>query len=206
MNLRIVIVGGVAGGASAATRARRMNEQAKIILYEKDEHVSFANCGLPYHIGEEIPDRESLLVATPEFLRKRFRLDVRVREEVVAIDRGQKTVSVRRQDSGEVYQQPYDKLILAPGASPIVPPLEGVEADNVMTLRNIADMDRIKSLVDLDVAKRAVVVGAGFIGLEMIEQLARRGVAACLVELAATSVAAHGSRNGTASCRRTAAA
>ena len=183
MNYEIVIVGGVAGGASAATRARRMNEQAEIILYEKDEHVSFANCGLPYHIGEEIPDRESLLVATPEFLRKRFRLDVRVRQEVVAIDRAGKTVAVRRQDSGEVYQQAYDKLILAPGASPIVPPLEGVEADNVMTLRNIADMDRIKSLVDLGGTKRAVVVGAGFIGLEMIEQLARRGVAACLVEL-----------------------
>ena len=183
VDLRIVIVGGVAGGASAATRARRMNERAQIILFEKDEHVSFANCGLPYHIGEEIPVRESLLVATPEFLSQRFRLDVRVREEVIAIDREQKTVSVRRHTTGEVYEQPYDKLILAPGATPFVPPLNGVDADNVFTLRNIADMDRIKTLVDSGGVNRAVVVGAGFIGLEMIEQLVARGIATSLVEL-----------------------
>lgn len=182
-DLRIIIVGGVAGGASAATRARRMNERAEIILYEKDEHVSFANCGLPYHIGEEIADRESLLVATPQFLRTRFRLDVRVGEEVISIDRQQKSVSVRRSDSGQIYQQPYDKLILAPGASPFVPPLNEVDAANVLTLRNLADMDRIKSLVDAGDKQQAVVVGAGFIGLEMIEQLVRRGVTTSLIEL-----------------------
>ena len=181
--LTIVIVGGVAGGASAATRARRMNENAEIILFEKDEYVSFANCGLPYHIGEEIPDRDDLLVATPEFLSKRFRLDVRVREEVLSIDREKKTVSVRRHGSGELYHQPYDKLILAPGAIPVVPPLEGVDAANVFTLRNLNDTDRIKSYVDRKSTRQAVVVGAGFIGLEMIEQLVGRGIDTSLVEL-----------------------
>ena len=181
--LTILIVGGVAGGASAATRARRMNENAEIILIEKDDHVSFANCGLPYHIGEEIPRRESLLVATPEFLEKRFRLDVRVAQEVISIDRDTKTVSIRRRDSGEIYSQPYDKLILAPGASPIVPPMPGGDARNVLTLRNLTDTDRIKGFVDSAAIKRAVVVGAGFIGLEMVEQLVHRGVDTSLVEL-----------------------
>lgn len=180
---RIVIVGGVAGGASAATRARRMNEEAEIILIEKDDYVSFANCGLPYHIGEEIAERDALLVATPEFLERRFRLDVRTREEVISIDRENKSISVRRQVSGEAYEQPYDKLILAPGASPIVPGLPGVDAGNVLTLRNIADMDRIKACIERDGSKRAVVVGAGFIGLEMVEQLERRDVKTALVEL-----------------------
>ena len=145
---KIVIVGGVAGGASAATRARRMDERAEIILIEKDAHVSFANCGLPYYIGEEITRREALLVATPEFLRRRFRLDVRTDEEVLAIDRQQKTVRIRRSADGQEYEQAYDKLILTPGASPLVPPLSGVEATNVMTLRNVADTDRIKAVVD----------------------------------------------------------
>ena len=179
----IVIVGGVAGGASAATRARRMNEHAEIILLEKDEHVSFANCGLPYHIGEEIPERGSLLVATPEFLEKRFRLDVRVRQEVLSIDRESKTIEVADRIQGSTYRQRYDKLILAPGASPIVPPMKGVDAKNVQTLRNLADTDRIKSFVDAESTKRVVVVGAGFIGLEMVEQLVRRGIAVDLVEL-----------------------
>jgi len=182
----IVIVGGVAGGASAATRARRMNEQAEIILFEKDEHVSFANCGLPYHIGEEIPNRADLLVATPEFLAKRFRIDVRVRQEVLSIDRERKVVAVRITNGdgdAEYTEQSYDKLILAPGASPLVPPLDGVDAPNVLTLRNLRDTDRIKAIVDRDSTKRALVVGAGFIGLEMVEQLVRRDVATTLVEL-----------------------
>ncbi len=179
----IVIVGGVAGGASAATRARRMNEDAEIILIEKDEHVSFANCGLPYYIGEEIKQRDDLLVATPEFLRRRFRLDVRTREEVVAIDRSSKSVSIRRHQSNDDYTQPYDKLILAPGATPFVPPIEGVNSRNVLTLRNLSDTDRIKAFVDRENTQRAVVVGAGFIGLEMIEQLVRRDLETTLVEL-----------------------
>jgi len=180
----IVIVGGVAGGASAATRARRMNEQAEIVLFEKDEYVSFANCGLPYHIGEEIPDRNDLLVATPEFLAQRFRIDVRVKQEVLSIDRDRKVVTVRKAGgSDETYEQSYDKLILAPGASPVVPPLEGVDAANVLTLRNLNDTDRIKAIVDRDATKRALVVGAGFIGLEMVEQLVQRKIATTLVEL-----------------------
>jgi NADPH-dependent 2,4-dienoyl-CoA reductase/sulfur reductase-like enzyme/rhodanese-related sulfurtransferase len=185
-SLTIVIVGGVAGGASAATRARRMNEQAEIILFEKNEHVSFANCGLPYHIGEEIPERGALLVATPEFLAKRFRIDVRVQQEVLSIDRARNVVTVRiTSNNGETdsYEQSYDKLILAPGASPLVPPLEGVNAPNVLTLRNLRDTDRIKAIVDRDATKRAFVIGAGFIGLEMVEQLVRRDVATTLVEL-----------------------
>ena len=123
--LRIIIVGGVAGGASAATRARRTNEHAQIILLEKDEHVSFANCGLPYHIGEEIADRSKLLVATKELLERRFRLDVRTRHEVISIDRDAKTVTVVNHATGDVCELPYDKLILSPGALPIVPPDSG---------------------------------------------------------------------------------
>ncbi len=181
--LTIVIVGGVAGGASAATRARRMNERAEIILFEKDGHVSFANCGLPYHIGEEIPDREQLLVATPALLSQRFRLDVRVRQEVLSINRDRKVVKVRRRDESDTYDQSYDKLILAPGASPLVPPIQGAEAANVLTLRNLSDTDRIKTIVDRKQTKRALVVGAGFIGLEMVEQLVGREIETTLVEL-----------------------
>lgn len=179
----IVIVGGVAGGASAATRARRMNEGAKIILFERDEHVSFANCGLPYYIGGEIDERDKLLVASAEMLKRRFRLDVRTREEVVSIDRQAKQVTVRRLAGGETYTQPYDRLILSPGASPFVPPIDGVGAENVMTLRNLADTDAIKAQVDRDETRSAVVIGAGFIGLEMVEQLVRRGVQTTLIEL-----------------------
>ncbi len=179
----IVIVGGVAGGASAATRARRMNENAEIILLERDEHVSFANCGLPYHIGGEIEDRNRLLVATPDFLRQRFRIDVRVSQEVISIDRTAKTVTVQPVAGEDAYLIPYDKLILSPGARPIVPPIPGIDAENVVTLRNLADMDRIKAAVDVGGLSQAVVVGSGFIGLEMVEQLVRREVKTSLIEL-----------------------
>lgn len=179
----IVIVGGVAGGASAATRARRMNEQAEIILFEKDEHVSFANCGLPYYIGGEIADRGQLLVASRELLKERFRLDVRTRQEVLSINRAAKTVTVRDHSAGRVYEQHYDKLILSPGAAPLVPPIDGVGAPNVFTLRNLADTDRIRAAADASLSKRAVVVGAGFIGLEMVEQLVLRGFQVALAEL-----------------------
>ncbi|MCA9049802.1 MAG: FAD-dependent oxidoreductase [Planctomycetaceae bacterium] len=183
--LKIVIVGGVAGGASAATRARRCNEQADIVLFEKDEHVSFANCGLPYHIGGEIAERGKLLVATRELLEKRFRLDVRTRQEVVRINRRQKTITVRRLDNGEPteYEQPYDRLILSPGAAPFVPPMPGADAAGVFTLRNIADMDRIIAATDASADRKVVVVGGGFIGLEMVEQLHHRGFTVSLAEL-----------------------
>lgn len=181
--LTMVVVGGVAGGASAATRARRLNEEAEIILFEKDEFVSFANCGLPYYLGGEIAERSKLLVATAEFLSRRFRLDVRTRQEVVSIDRSRKVVTVRNHANGKTYEQQYGKLILAPGARPIVPPLEGVDAQNVFTLRNVEDTDAIHAAMSGLANKRAVVVGAGYIGLEMVEQLVRQGFAVKLVEL-----------------------
>lgn len=181
--MTLVIVGGVAGGATAAARARRMNEHANIILFEKDEHVSFANCGLPYYIGGQITDRDKLLVAKPKLLRERFKLDVRTRQEVTAIDRPRKIVSVTNHATGERYEQAYDKLILAPGASPIVPPIDGKDAPNVFTLRNVADTDRITAAVVEGTPRRACVIGAGYIGLEMVEQLHARGVAVSLVEL-----------------------
>jgi NADPH-dependent 2,4-dienoyl-CoA reductase/sulfur reductase-like enzyme/rhodanese-related sulfurtransferase len=179
----IVIVGGVAGGASAATRARRMNEHAEIILLEKDEHVSFANCGLPYYIGGEIAERQKLLVATPQFLARRFRIDVRTRQEVRSIDRAAKSVTVLNHASGETYPLAYDKLILAPGAAPLVPPLPGGDAAHVFTLRNMEDTDRIKAAAAACRSKRAVVVGSGYIGLEMVEQLVRHGFQVALAEL-----------------------
>lgn len=181
--LTIAIVGGVAGGASAATRARRMNEHAEIILFEKDRDVSFANCGLPYYIGGDIPERGDLLVASQKLLENRFRLDVRTRQEVQRIDRENKTLSVFNHDTGAEYQQQYDKLILSPGASPLVPPIPGVVAPNVFTLRNLEDTDAIYAAATETGTQRAVVVGAGFIGLEMVEQLVERGFQVSLAEL-----------------------
>ena len=180
---RIVIVGGVAGGASAATRARRMNEQAEIIVFEKDEYVSFANCGMPYHIGGEIGEREKLLVATPALLHDRFQIDVRTFHEVQKINRETKTIEGINLKTEEPFVQPYDKLILAPGASPLVPPIDGVRSTNVFTLRNIADMDRILDFVEANFGRRVAVVGAGFIGIEMAEQLTHVGIEVSLVEL-----------------------
>lgn len=180
---RIVIIGGVAGGASAATRARRMNEAAEIIVLEKDEYVSFANCGLPYYIGGEIAERAKLLVATAEFLRRRFKLDVRTQQEARSIDRQAKTIEVLDHQTGQTYRLEYDKLILAPGAAPLAPPLEGLSAAGVFTLRNMADTDRIQAAVGVSRGKRAAVIGSGFIGLEMVEQLHRRGFAVALAEL-----------------------
>ena len=179
--MKLVIVGGVAGGASAAARARRLSEGADIVLFERGPDVSFANCGLPYHIGEVIPRRDKLLVTTPERLRERFRLDVRTRTDVQAVDRHRKTVRVRDLTAGRVYDESYDKLILAPGAAPIRPPVPGADLPNVFTLRTLADTDRIKAAVDGGV-RRAVVVGAGFIGLEMVENLVRRGIATTVLD------------------------
>lgn len=173
--MKLVIVGGVAGGASAAARARRLSEDAHIVVIERGPDVSFANCGLPYHIGGVIPQRDKLLVTTPERLRERFRLDVRTRSEVEAIDRAKKSVRVRDLNTGRVYEEGYDKLILAPGAAPIRPPIPGADRPNVFTLRTLADTDRIKAVVDSGV-RRAVIVGAGFIGLELAENFVHRGI------------------------------
>lgn len=180
--MKLVIVGGVAGGASAAARARRLSEQAQIVLVERGPDVSFANCGLPYYIGGEIADRSKLLVVTPERLRERFKLDVRVRSSVESIDRAAKTVRILNLDSGWEYDEPYDKLILAPGAAPLRPPIPGIDLPGMFTLRNLQDMDRIKSALHAGV-RQAVVVGAGFIGLELVENFVRLGVTTTLVEL-----------------------
>ncbi len=181
---RVLIVGGVAGGASAAARARRLSEEAQIVMFERGEHISFANCGLPYHIGEVIPQRSSLLIQTPESMARRFAIDVRTRCQVVSIDPQGRTLTARDLESGAETVEPYDKLVLSPGAAPVSPPIGGAELDGVMTLRNIADMDAIKSVVDQDAPKRAVVVGGGYIGLEMAEALRLRGLEVALVELA----------------------
>ena len=166
--MKLLIVGGVAGGASAAARARRLSEDAQIVLFERGPDVSFANCGLPYYLGGEIAERDKLLVVTPERLRTRFNLDVRVRTSVEAIDRAAKKVRVRDLASGREYEETYDKLILAPGAAPLRPPIPGIDLPGIFTLRNLQDVDRIKEQVDQGV-KQAVVVGAGFIGLELVE-------------------------------------
>jgi NADPH-dependent 2,4-dienoyl-CoA reductase/sulfur reductase-like enzyme/rhodanese-related sulfurtransferase len=179
--MKLVIVGGVAGGASAATRARRLSEEAQIVLIERGPDVSFANCGLPYHIGGEIADRKKLLVTTPERLHARFRLDVRVRSSVEAIDRAAKKVRIRDLASGREYDETYDKLILSPGAAPVRPPIPGVDLPGIFTLRNLQDMDRIKASLDKGV-RQAVMVGAGFIGLELVENFVQRGVATTVIE------------------------
>lgn len=179
----IVIGGGVAGGASAAARARRLNETARIILLEKDEHVSFANCGLPYYIGGEIKQRDKLLVATPQRFADWFNIEVRTRHEATAIDRAARTVTIRDHRERRNYDEAYDRLILAPGASPIVPGMDGVDAPNVFTLRNVADTDRIKAFMDDHKPRRAAVIGAGYIGLEMVEMLRGLDMEVALVEL-----------------------
>jgi NADPH-dependent 2,4-dienoyl-CoA reductase/sulfur reductase-like enzyme/rhodanese-related sulfurtransferase len=180
--MKLVIVGGVAGGASAAARARRLSEDAQIILLERGPDVSFANCGLPYHIGGEITLRDKLLVVTPERLRTRFNLDVRVRSSVELIDRAAKRVRITDLATGHEYDESYDKLILAPGAAPIRPSLPGIDLPGIHTLRNLDDMDRIIRTMQSGV-REAVVIGAGFIGLELVEGLVRRGISTTLVEL-----------------------
>ena len=181
---RILIVGGVAGGASAAARARRLSEGAEIVLFERGEHISFANCGLPYHIGGTIEKRKRLLVQTPKGMRERFRIDVRTRCEVVRVDPKAHELTVRNLQTDHQYTEPYDVLILSPGAEPLLPPIPGADGPGVFTLRNIADMDAIKRLVDEDGPAHAVVVGGGYIGLEMVEALRQRGVGVTLLEMA----------------------
>lgn len=179
---RIVIVGGVAGGATAAARARRTDENAEIIMLEKGPHISFANCGLPYYVGGEIGDRSALLLQTPETFKARFNVDVRVRHEVTSIDQTNKRVKVLNHTTGEEYEEEYTSLVLSPGASPIKPPLPGIDLPGIYTLRNVPDADEIKTLLDSQQVKRAVMIGAGFIGLEMVEALAHLGVQVTLVE------------------------
>lgn len=182
MGKKIVIVGGVAGGATTATKLRRLDEQAEIVLFERGEFISFANCGLPYHISGVIDDRNKLLLQTVEGMNARYNLDIRNFSEVTSINREAKTVSVKHVQTGEEYTESYDVLVLSPGAKPIVPPIEGLKSNNVFTLRNIPDMDKIKKYLEDVNPKNAVVIGGGFIGLEMAENLVHAGVKVTLVE------------------------
>nr|WP_269144161.1 CoA-disulfide reductase [Clostridium guangxiense] len=180
---KVLIVGGVAGGASAAARLRRLDETAEIIMFEKDEYISFANCGLPYHIGETIKEREKLIVQTPESMKNRFNIDVRNNSEVLEVDTKNKKVKVKSKDKG-TYEENYDYLILSPGARALRPHIEGIESNKIMTLRNIPDMDKIKDKVDSKKIKNAVVIGGGFVGVEVAENLKERGINVTLVEAA----------------------
>lgn len=180
--MKYIIIGGVAGGATAAARLRRVDEKSDILLLEKGKYISYANCGLPYYIGGVIDEREKLLVQTPASFGQRFRVDVRVENEVIAIHPQNKTITVRTVDGGE-YEETYDKLLLSPGATPVRPPLEGIGSEGIFTLRNVEDTDRIKSYLTEHAVKRAVVVGAGFIGLEMAENLHHAGVSVSVVEM-----------------------
>ncbi|MGF1834702.1 FAD-dependent oxidoreductase [Photobacterium sanguinicancri] len=181
---KIVIIGGVAGGASAAARARRLSEDAEIIMFERGEFVSFANCGLPYHIGGDIQDRSKLLLQTPASFLARFNVDVRVMNEVISINRDQKTVTVKNLLENSEYTESYDFLLLSPGAGPIVPPIPGVKNPLTHSLRNIPDMDRILQTIEANNVEHATVVGGGFIGLEMMEAFHQRGIKTTLLELA----------------------
>ena len=185
MSKKIVIVGGVAGGASAAARLRRLNEENHIVMFDRGEYISFANCGLPYYIGDVIQDRQKLLVQTVEGMNKRFQLDIRNLTEVTKINRAEKTVSVKNVKTGETCDESYDVLVLSPGAKPIRPNIPGIEeAEDIFTLRNIPDTDKIRSYVDDKAPKHATVIGGGFIGIEMAENLRERGVDVTLVEMA----------------------
>jgi len=187
--MKTIIIGGVAGGASAAARLRRLDESAEIILLERGEHISFANCGLPYYIGGDIQDKSALTLQTPTSFGGRFRVDVRVLSKAVAINAGEKAVTIRDRTTGREYIERYDRLIFAPGASPIVPSVPGVDNMGVFTLRNIPDTLRIKSFVVENTPKKAVVVGGGFIGIEMAENLAQCGMEVTIVEMAGHLVA-----------------
>lgn len=180
--MKYIIIGGVAGGATAAARLRRVDEKSDILLLEKGKYISYANCGLPYYIGGVIDEREKLLVQTPASFGQRFRVDVRVENEVIAIHPQNKTITVRTVDGGE-YEETYDKLLLSPGATPVRPSLGGIDSEGIFTLRNVEDTDRIKSYLTEHAVKRAVVVGAGFIGLEMAENLHHAGVSVSVVEM-----------------------
>ncbi|WP_127575127.1 FAD-dependent oxidoreductase [Paenibacillus barengoltzii] len=181
MSKKVIIVGGVAGGASAAARLRRLDEAAHIIMFERDPYISFANCGLPYYIGDSIKERSKLLVQTPEAMHRRFNIDVRTESEVIGIDPTTKTVLVRSKERGE-YRESYDALILSPGAKPIRPNLPGIESSRIHTLRNIPDTDRLKQRVALENTASAIVIGGGFIGVEMAENLREIGLDVTLIE------------------------
>ena len=180
--MKVVIVGGVAGGASAAARLRRLDEHAQIVMIERSGYMSYANCGLPYYVGGVIKEQKELTLQTPESFWDRFRIDVRVRQEVTAINPAEKTVTIRALDSENVYTETYDKLLLAPGAKPTVPALSSVDSERVFTLRTMEDTLRIRRFVEEKKPKTAVLAGGGFIGLEMAENLTEIGISVAIVQ------------------------
>lgn len=180
---KYLIVGGVAGGATTAARLRRLDEHAEIIMLERGEYISYANCGLPYYIGDVIHEREKLFVQTPASFNKRFKVDVRVKNEAIKIDTARKVVTIKKLTDNSTYEESYDKLILSPGSEPIRPPIPGIDSANIFTLRNVNDTDSIKNFINTSKPKKAVIVGAGFIGLEMAENLAHLGIEVSIVEM-----------------------
>jgi NADPH-dependent 2,4-dienoyl-CoA reductase/sulfur reductase-like enzyme len=181
---RVVIVGGVAGGASCAARLRRLDESAEIVILDRGYYISFANCGLPYFVGDVIQPESKLLLASPDLFRDRFNVEVRLRNEVIGIDRESQHVIVREVDGGREYREPYDALVLSPGASPVRPPLPGIDLPGIFTLRSLPDSEDIRDWIDSNNPHRAVVIGGGFIGLEMAENLVLRGMEVTMVEMA----------------------
>ncbi len=180
---RLLVVGGVAGGASCAARARRMSEEIEIIMFERGRYVSFANCGLPYYVGNVIADERDLLVATPNLFRRRFNIDVRLQSDVRAIDRQKQEIEVQNLQTGELYREKYHALVLAPGASPIRPPLPGIDLPAIYSIRTIPDSRQIRQWIIEREVKQAIIVGGGFIGLEMAENLTRRGISVTIIEM-----------------------
>ncbi|MBU5438553.1 FAD-dependent oxidoreductase [Tissierella sp. MSJ-40] len=183
MNKRVLIIGGVAGGASSLARLRRLDEDLDIVLFERGEHISFANCGLPYYIGETIENRDSLLVQTPEGMKNRFNVDIRTNNEVTKILRDEKKIEIKDLKNGNVYTESYDYLIISTGSTPIKPPIPGIDAPNIFSLWNIPDTDRIKTYIETNKPEKAIVVGGGFIGLEMAENLHNLGIKVSIVEM-----------------------
>lgn len=183
MGRKVLIVGGVAGGASAAARLRRVDETAEIILFERGEYISFANCGLPYYIGGTIEERSALLVQTPEAMKARFEMDIRIQQEVIAINKEKKSVTVRKTTTGETYEESYDFLVLSPGSTPLKPPIPGIDAPNIFTLWNIPDTDAVKNYVNQKHPRRTAVIGGGFIGIEMAENFRDLKLEVSLVEM-----------------------
>ena len=180
--MKIIIVGGVAGGASAAARIRRLDEQAEIVIYERSGYVSYANCGLPYYIGGIITDKEELTLQTPESFKARFDIDVKIKHEVMAIYPESKTIKVRNMKNNEVFTDSYDKLLLSPGARPVVPELKGIDDERVFSLRTVEDTYRIRNFIEQNNPKSAVIAGGGFIGLEMAENLVDMGIKVELIQ------------------------
>src|SRR6056297_1983513 len=181
--MKVVIVGGVAGGASTATRLRRLDEKAEIIIFERRNYISFANCGLPYYLSDTIQKKEDMVVQTPESLGKRFNLDIRIRQEVTEIDRKEKTVKIHDYTNVNTYIEKYDKLILSPGAKPFIPPIKGLDTDKVFSLRDIPDVLEIKKFLEKKNPKRVVIFGAGYIGIEIAENLKKAGFIVTIIEL-----------------------